>query len=381
MSVKGPSRLDQTAFARWWWSVDQTTLVILWTLVAVGFLLLLAAGPAAAARLNIGNSFYFPIRQALFILPALTVLFGVSLLTPLQTRRLGVLTFAASLFLMVVVLIAAPEINGAKRWLPFGVASLQPSELLKPGFVIVAAWMLAEGKRNPSFPGAMIAMALFAVCAALLIMQPDFGQAALLTAVWMVMFFIAGWSIWWLAGLFASACAMIAGGYLYSPHLAQRINGFLNPSVGDNYQVDKSVEAIGAGGLTGAADRSASIRHSLPDAHTDFIFAVGIEQHGVVMGLAIMALFAAFVVRAFLRAVELKSVFTQCAVCGLAAMIGLQAFINIGVSMRALPAKGMTLPFISYGGSSLLATGLAVGMILALTRRRGVSLRRREVMP
>jgi cell division protein FtsW len=293
----------------------------------------------------------------------------------------GTAVFALSLLLVFVVLVAAPPVNGAHRWLPLGSFGLQPSEFLKPGFVVVAAWMLAEGTKNRQFPGALIAMALYLVSAAMLILQPDYGQALLLTSVWAAMFFIAGWSIYWLIGLGFIGGATIAAGYFYSPHLAKRIDGFINPEAGDNYQVDKSVEALANGGIAGRAPDAANVKLSLPDAHTDFIFAVAGEERGFLFCLFIMALFLAFVIRTFLKAMNLKSVFAQTAVCGLGAMIGLQAFINMGVAMRALPAKGMTLPFISNGGSSLIAMGLAVGLILALTRVQGTARSRRELMP
>jgi cell division protein FtsW len=316
-----------------------------------------------------------------FLLPATAVVLGVSALTPLQARRLGSGVFAIAIVLAIAALAFAPEINGAKRWLPLGPIAFQPSELLKPGFVIAAAWMLAEGARNPRFPGIAIGMGLYLFCAALLVMQPDYGQAALLTAVWMTMFFIAGGSVLWIAVLAVIAIAGVAGGYQWSPHIARRIDAFINPQAGDNYQIDKAMEAIANGGAFGRAAEGASVKLSLPDAHTDFIFAVAAEEFGMWLCLIVLALFAVFVARAYARASETRSLFAQCAICGLAAMIGLQSFINIGVNLRMLPAKGMTLPFISYGGSSLIATGLSVGLILALTRRQFHTGRRKDVMP
>ncbi len=379
--MKAPSRMDNSAAARWWWSVDHVSLGILAALTTIGVILILAAGPGAAARLGIADSFHFPIRQLVFIIPAAAVVLGVSTLTPLQARRLGSGVFVLAIVLAVGALLFAPEINGAKRWLPLGAISLQPSELLKPGFVVAAAWMLAEGARNPRFPGVAIGMGLYLFCAALLVMQPDYGQAALLSAVWMTMFFIAGGSVLWLALLAGIAVAGIAGGYMWSPHIARRIDGFINPQAGDNYQIDKALEAIANGGVAGRSVDGASVKLSLPDAHTDFIFAVAAEEFGLWLCLIVLALFAVFVARSYARAGETRSIFAQCAICGLAALIGLQSFINIGVNLRMLPAKGMTLPLISYGGSSLLATALSVGLILALTRRQVHTDRRKDVMP
>jgi cell division protein FtsW len=375
------SRLDDTGPARWWWSVDHVSLFMLAALMMFSIVLLFAAGPGAAARFGIDDSLHFPMRQLGFIPASIVLVLGVSMLTPLQARRLGSVIFAAAFVLLIAALLFAPEINGAKRWVSLGFMSLQPSEMLKPGFIVFAAWMLAEGARNPSFPGAAIATAFYVVCAAMLAMQPDYGQAALLTAVWMVMFFVSGGAIVWLMLVAAIGAAGFVGGYFFSPHIAKRIDGFLNPESADAYQVSKSLEAIANGGLLPRPADGASVKLSLPDAHTDFIFAVAAEELGLILSLAIVALFAAFVIRSYVKAGGLKSVFARAAVCGLAALIGLQSVINIGVNLRALPAKGMTLPFVSYGGSSLIAASVTVGLILALTRRQSHATRRKDVMP
>ncbi len=379
--MKAPSRIDTSPLARWWWSLDRVSALLVAAILSIGLVLLLAAGPGAAVRFGIDNDFHFSVRQLLFLGPSLVLMAGVSMLSPLQARRFGVLVFAGALLLMIAAVTIGPEINGAHRWLSIGSYLLQPSEFLKPGFIVVAAWMLAEGARRPGFPGAMIAMALYLVCGGLMVMQPDFGQAALLTAVWMIMFFIAGWSWLWIAGLGAIGAAALWGGYAFSPHLARRIDGFLNPASAETYQVDKAMQAVQNGAAFGRNPQDPSYKLQLPDAHTDFIFAVAAEEFGFFFCCVILALFAALVARLYLRASTLKSLFAQCAVCGLAAMIGLQSFINIGVNLRALPAKGMTLPFISYGGSSMLAVGLSFGLIFALTRSPGLARRRKEIMP
>lgn len=379
--MRSPSRLDTSPLARWFWSIDRVSLTLIAAIVLIGAVLLLAAGPAAAARLNIADSFYFPFRQLVFLGPALLLMLFVSTLSPLQARRLGAAVFAAAALLIVIAVLFGPEINGAKRWLSFGVFAVQPSEFAKPGFVIVAAWMLAEGARNPQFPGAAISLALYLFLMAMLVMQPDYGQAALVTAVWMTMFFIAGSNILWIAGLGFAGIGGLIGGYFFSPHLARRIDAFLNPEAGETYQVDKAMQAIAHGGPFGVGSESATVKMGLPDAHTDFIFAVAGEEGGFILCVVILALFCALTVRLFIKSTTVKSVFAQCAVCGLAAMIGLQSFINMAVNLRALPAKGMTLPFISYGGSSLLATGLAFGLALALSRAQGPVRSRKEIMP
>lgn len=379
--MRAPSRLDTSPLARWFWSVDHVSLALIAAIVIIGAVLLLAAGPGAAARLHIADSFYFPLRQLAFLGPALVLMLVVSMLAPLQARRLGVVVFAGAVLLIIAAVLFAPEINGAKRWLAFGPFALQPSEFAKPGFVIVAAWMLAEGQRNPRFPGAGVSLALYLFLMAMLIKQPDYGQAALVTAVWMTMFFIVGWNLLWVAGLGLAGAAGLVGGYYFSPHLAKRFDAFLNPDASEAYQVSKAMQAISHGGAFGAGGDGATVKMQLPDAHTDFIFAVAGEEGGFILCAIILALFCALTVRLFVRATALKSVFAQCAVCGLAAMIGLQSFINMAVNLRALPAKGMTLPFISYGGSSLLATGLALGLALALSRAQGPVRSRKEIMP
>ena len=374
------SRLDNSLFAQWWLSIDRPGLAILALIMTIGVVVLLAAGPAASARIGGVDEFHFPMRQIIFLAPAAMTIFAVSLLPPLYARRLGVGVFLLGLVLMSVALIAAGEIKGAQRWLDLGPVSLQPSEFAKPGFVVAAAWMLAEGARDPKFPGAALAMGLYAVFSALLLMQPDFGQGALVTAVWALMFFIAGWSWLWMSLLAGAGAGALTAGYYFSDHVANRIDGFFHPASAETYQVDRSLEAIANGGLIGRGD-AAPVKAHLPDAHADFIFAVAAEEFGFVLCALIILLFAVFVARAMIMAAGLRSLFAQCAVSGLAAMIGLQAIINIGVSLRALPAKGMTLPFISYGGSSLLATALTVGLIFALIREHHGVMRRKDIMP
>ncbi len=374
------SREDDSIFGRWWLSVDRTMLAVLVPIIFIGVLVLMAAGPTASARLQIVNDFHFPVRQLVFLAPAGVIILGVSFLSPLQARRLGVMVFVGGVILMIATILFSDDINGSTRWIDLGLVSLQPSEFAKPGFIIAAAWMLAEGARDPHFPGGAIAMGLYAVFAGLLLLQPDFGQWALMTAVWAVMFFIAGWSWLWILLLAIVGIGALTAGYFLSAHVAARIDGFLKPGAADTYQVDRAIETIANGGLIGRGD-APPVKGMLPDAHTDFIFAAATEEHGLAIGILIIVLFMIFVARAFVVAASRRGIFAQCAVTGLAAMIGLQAIINIGVSLRALPAKGMTLPFISYGGSSLLATGLAVGLIIALTRTHQGARRRKDIMP
>ncbi len=374
------ARTDDSLFGRWWWSIDRPLLAAMAPIIIIGAASLIVAGPAAADRLRIANDFHFPMRQAMFLGPGLALMLGISLLTPLQARRFGVILFGGALAMLAGALLFAPEINGAKRWLDLGPVSIQPSEFAKPGFVIAAAWMMAEGARDRTFPGGVISLGLYLLLSAFLLLQPDVGQWILVTGVWALMFFIAGWSWTWIATLGGFGMFALGGAYMFSDHVARRIDGFLNPDTTESYQVDRALETIANGGVIGRGEAPA-VKGFLPDAHTDFIFAAAVEDFGIALGVAIIVLFTVFVVRAFIVASRLKSVFSQIAVSGLAAIIGFQAIINIGVNLRALPAKGMTLPFISYGGSSLLATGITVGLLIALTRTHRFARRRKELMP
>lgn len=367
VDAMGPAGLSLRA---WWAGVDRSLVYAFMALMLIGIVLCAAAGPVAAMRKGIENPMHFVERQFIFLIPALALMGMASLLTTTQARRGGVLVCAGALLLMVSTLFLGAEIKGATRWLSVAGFSLQPSEFFKPGFVITAAWFLAEGARDPKFPGGALSLGLFGIAASVLILQPDYGQLILLTAIWGVMFFIAGWSWSWILGLGGVATGVLAFGYNFAPHVRSRIDRFLSPQTGDTYQVDTAMEALSAGGLLGHdLNHASSVKRSLPDAHTDFVFAVAGEEFGFVLCVIILALFAWIALRALHAASQSTSIFVRCAVAGLAAQLAFQAIVNIGVSLAILPAKGMTLPFISYGGSSLLATGITAGLLLALTRK------------
>ena len=371
------SRTDRSMLAYWWWTVDRWSLAAIATLIAAGTLLTLAASPAVAGRIGL-EPFYFVYRQLSYVAPSLLVIFIVSLLGPRDVRRLALAVFAGSLVLMVATLFLGPEIKGAQRWLLFGPFSLQPSEFVKPAFVVLAAAALAESNRTPVFPGSAIAGGLYLLVAGVLVLQPDFGQTLLLTVVCAALFFLAGLQWQWLAGFGGAGLASGVATYFLVPHVASRINRFWNPDHGDSFQVDTALNAFGQGGLIGVGPGEGSVKFVLPDAHTDFIFAVAGEEFGLAACTILIALFAVIVVRALQSALAERDHFIQLAAAGLAVMFGLQAFINIAVTLRVLPAKGMTLPFVSYGGSSMLALALTTGMLLALTRKRAASAHRRS---
>lgn len=363
------NRTDRSLLANWWWTVDRWSVAAFLTLIAVGLVMSFAASPSMALR-NDFPVFHYVNRNLLYLIPAMAILFGVSLLKPSQIQKAGFALFAVGVALLILTMFIGIEVKGAQRWLRFGSFSLQPSEFVKPAFVIVIAWLFAQRNLREKFPGNLLAVTALVLIAGLLILQPDFGQVMLLTLIWSAMFFMSGVNLTWIFVLGALGSAGIFAAYTYMPHVANRINTFLDPASGDNYQVDKALEAIRAGGLVGVGPGEGIVKSRIPDAHTDFIFAVTAEEFGLVACLFIVVVFGVVVLRGLDRAMTERDPFVQMAASGLVVLFGGQTLINLGVNLQLLPAKGMTLPFVSYGGSSLLATALTVGMILALTRKR-----------
>jgi len=366
------ARTNRSVIAEWWWTVDKWTLLGLLCLMLLGGVLALAASPAVAMRIHL-PPFHFVYRQMIFFLPAIGVMIGVSLLNVRQVRRLAAIVFAVGFVLMALTLVIGPEVKGAHRWLQIGPLAIQPSEFVKPAFIVLVAWLFAEAQRTPGIPGTALGLGLYAMVVSVLALQPDFGQLMLVTAVFGSMFFMAGLSWGWIGSLGGAAAAGAVAAYTLMPHVASRVNRFLDPESGDTYQIDRALDAFHTGGFFGRGPGEGEVKRILPDAHTDFIFAVAAEEYGVLAGLIIISLFAFIVVRALRHAMEEQDLFLQFATCGLVALFGLQALINMAVNVNLMPAKGMTLPFISYGGSSLLALAFAMGMLLALTRRRAGS--------
>lgn len=366
------ARTNRSLIAEWWWTVDKWTLLMLVCLMIVGGVLALAASPAVAMRIHL-PPFYFVYKQLAFFVPAIVVLVGVSLLNVRQVRRAAALVFAVAFVLMALTPVLGQEVKGAHRWLQLGPVGIQPSEFVKPAFIVLVAWLFAEAQRTPGIPGTALAVALYGMVVAVLAVQPDFGQLMLVTLVFGAMFFMAGLSWGWIGSLAVIAVAGAITAYSMMPHVASRVDRFLDPESGDTYQIDRALDAVNAGGLFGRGPGEGVVKRILPDAHTDFIFAVAAEEYGVIAGLIIIGLFATIVMRTLRQAMEEQDLFVQFAACGLVALFGLQALINMSVNVNLMPAKGMTLPFISYGGSSLLALAFAMGMLLALTRRRAGS--------
>lgn len=365
-----PVPVTEPVLPRWWRTIDKWTLSSIFMLFGIGLLLGLAASVPLASRNGL-EPFYYVQKQALFGGMGLASMIAVSMMSPETVRRLGVIGF---LFAMVLI-VALPFVGedhgkGAVRWLSIGGFSLQPSEFLKPAFVVVTAWLMAASQQVGGPPGKLLSFGILCAVVGFLAMQPDFGQSALVLFAWGVIYFVAGAPMILILGI----AGLVAGGgvvaYGASEHFARRIDGFLAPDVDPRTQLGYATNAIQEGGFFGVGVGEGQVKWSLPDAHTDFIIAVAAEEYGLILVLLILALFGVIVVRSLVRLMAERDPFTRLAGAGLACVFGVQAMINMGVAVRLLPAKGMTLPFISYGGSSLIAAGVTVGALLAMTRTR-----------
>ena len=365
-----PIRVSEPVLPRWWRTIDRWSLGAVLMLLGIGILLGLAASVPLAEQNNL-DPYYYVTRQVVFGLVAVGAIFGLSMLPPAQVRRLGVLGFVLALVALALLPAFGTDLGkGAVRWLNFGFTTIQPSEFAKPGFVVLTAWLMAASRDLGGPPGKLISFATLITVMGLLAIQPDFGQTMLVLFGWGVVFFVAGAPL----ALIVSVLGMagVAGVFAYnsSEHLARRIDGFLNPDLDPRSQLGYATNAIQDGGFFGVGVGEGKVKWSLPDAHTDFIIAVAAEEYGLLLVLLILSLYALITVRSLMRLTKERDPFTRLAGTGLACIFGVQAMINMGVAVRLLPAKGMTLPFVSYGGSSVLAAGITVGMLLALTRTR-----------
>lgn len=363
------ARDDRSLVAEWWFSVDRVLLAAVLVLIAIGIVLSLAASPAVATRKGL-PTYYFVERHLVFAAAGVVIIFAASLLEPRHVLILGGTLLAVSLVLMLAAVLHGPEVNGARRWVRFAGFSLQPSELAKPAFAVVAAWLFAESRARPGAHMVPLAFVLYGMTAVLLIVQPDVGQWMLLTVVFGALFFISGQSLLWVAAIGGVALGGLVTAYMAFAHVRGRIARFLDPTSGDTFQTDRAMQSFAEGGFFGRGPGEGTIKSVLPDAHTDFIFAVVAEEYGALACLLLVALFAFIVGRALSRYRNRRDPFTELAVSGLALLLAMQAAINMAVNVGLIPAKGMTLPFISAGGSSMIAASLTAGMLLALVRRR-----------
>jgi cell division protein FtsW len=365
------SRADNSLLGRWWWTVDRWTLGAIGLLIGFGYIMMLAASPAVAERIGQSRD-VFILKQVFFLAAAGSLVIAVSLLSPRSIRRLALIGCLIALGLTAATMVMGVEIKGARRWISLPGMSIQPSEFLKPCFAITAAWLIHEGRRTRRFPGMLVAGAIYVFIALLLKSQPDVGMLAVITAVFLAQLYVAGMNLFFVGvGLAGSAGAGVAA-YVFFPHVQKRVQQFLHPGngLGSDYQPRTALEAFGNGGLFGRGPGEGRVKDVLPDAHADFVFAVAGEEFGMIVCLIIIAIFAFIVLRGLLQQLKEPDLFIVLSCTGLVTGLGLQAFVNMASSLELIPTKGMTLPFISYGGSSVLAIALGMGMLLALTRRR-----------
>jgi len=363
-------RVDHSTLGRWWASLDRWTLAALLVLVGIGYVMMLSASPAVAERIGASSRHMFLTRQVVYSLLAIIVMVGVSMLPVKWVLRAALVGMLGALALTALTLVIGTEIKGARRWLSFPGGSLQPSEFLKPCLAVVCGWLLAEGRREGRFPGLLIAFVLIGGVAWLMKQQPDIGMLAVIVAVFLAQVFVSGINILWVVMGLGAVGGLAVLAFTLHGHVRSRIQRFLDPESGDNFQIRMSLEAFGNGGLFGRGPGEGRVKDVLPDAHADFVFPVAAEEFGLIACLVIVAIFAFIVMRGLWRLMEERDIFVCLAATGLLVQFGLQAFINMGSSLHLIPTKGMTLPFVSYGGSSIVALAIGMGFLLALTRRR-----------
>ncbi len=364
------ARTDRTTVGLWWWTTDRLLLGATAVLIGLGVMLSFGSSPAAAARTGMHDPFHYAVRQCAFGAIAATVLVGVSMLSPRGIRRVAFAGYLLAIAVMLALPVFGHSAKGAARWVQLGGFSLQPSEFMKPCLIVLASWMFSEAQKGEGVPGVSIAFGLYGLAAVLLLIQPDVGQTVLITVAFGATFFMAGVPLKWIGILGSLAVGGFIAIYLTFGHVAARFHKFLSPDKADTHQVDKAAEAIAHGGLLGVGPGEGIMKRHVPDLHTDFIYSVAAEEYGLVFSLALLSLFAILVIRGLWRAMKLSDGFEQVAAAGLFVLMGQQCLINVAVNLNLIPTKGMTLPFISYGGSSMIAMGLTLGMALALTRRR-----------
>jgi cell division protein FtsW len=364
------TRSDRSRMGQWWWTVDHWLLGATALLIIAGVVLSFTSSPAEAARLHIADPFHFAVRQSLFGAGAAAMVVAVSMLSARGVRRAAVIIYGLTILMMAVLPVVGHSAKGAARWIEISGFSLQPSEFMKPALIVLCGWMFAEGQKGEGVPGVSIAFGLYGIAVSLLLIEPDVGQTVLITIAFGASFFMAGVPIRWILGMGGIALGGAVAIYFSFQHVAMRVHLFLHKDGSDGHQVDKALDAIRAGGVFGRGPGEGVMKRQVPDGFTDFIYALAAEEYGLVFSLALISVIAILVVRGLYKAMRLTDAYEQVAAAGLFVLVGQQAFINIAVNLKMIPTKGMTLPFISYGGSSVLAMGLTLGMAMALTRRR-----------
>lgn len=363
------SRDRKTPIAEWWWTIDKELLAALVLLMAAGVVLSFAASPPVAERLGLGP-WHFIIRQAVFALLALPVLLATSLLSPRAARLAALAVLAVSVVLLWLTLKFGVEVKGASRWISAFGQTIQPSEFVKPAFAVISAWLFAESMKQTGMPARTLATLIMLVIVGGLLLQPDIGQTALVLATWAALLFLSGISWFVVFGLIVAGIGMLFGAYSFFPYVAKRIDTFINPEGGNTYQVDKALNSLLEGGWFGRGPGESIAKKFIPDAHADYVFSAAAGEFGILFCLCLVALIAFIVIRALISAQRQTSLFSRLAASTLAIQFGLQSGINLAVNLNLIPPKGMTLPFVSYGGTSMIAIAFGMGLMLALTRKK-----------
>lgn len=362
------TRADRDPIANWWWTIDRSIFAACLILMGIGIMLSFAASPTIAKKIGIADSFYFVRWHIIFSIAAFFTMVTISFFSLPNIRRLCAFLLIVMLALMVATLFWGPELKGARRWILLFGFSVQASEFMKSAFVVMSAWLLSEQIRRKGIPGYILATLLYAICCILLVLQPDIGQTILISTTWGGLFFISGVPLAVIFFFLILGAVGIVFAYLFLPHVRDRINVFLTGE-GDTFQVDVGREAILNGGWFGQGPGEGTVKRIIPDSHTDFVFSVAAEEYGIILCLLIMMLFAFIVMRSLYIAMNTRDSFIRLGITGIAMMIGFQSAINMAVNLHLIPPKGMTLPFISYGGSSMVAIAFSMGILLSLTRR------------
>jgi cell division protein FtsW len=363
------ARERKTAIAEWWWTVDKPLLGALLLLILAGVLLSFAASPPVAERLGL-DSWHFIIRQAVFATLAVPVLIGVSMLPPRWARILALGVLLASIVLLWMTLRFGVEVKGAKRWISLAGNTVQPSEFVKPAYAVIGGWLFSEAMKQQGVPARSIATGLMFLIVGALLLQPDIGQTALVLATWGALLFLSGISWLLIFALGGVAVALLFGAYMFFPHFSKRIDAFINPEDGNTYQIDKALNSLLEGGWFGRGPGESVAKKVIPDAHADYIFSAAAGEFGILFCLFLVGLIAFIVLRALFSAQQQSSLFARLAASTLAIQFGLQCAINLAVNLNLIPPKGMTLPFVSYGGTSMLAVAFGMGLLLALIRKK-----------
>lgn len=362
------SRHSHNAIAKWLWTVDKVVLFVAMALLAIGIVLDITASPAVARRINV-DDFWFVRKQVCYVIASIALIIGLSMLRLKTIRRLSIVGFIVVFGILILTLFFGFETKGARRWISLAGFSMQASEFMKPIFIIVTAWLLDCGKKYDYFPGMAISIGLYGAIALLLLLQPDVGMTLLVTAIFALQLFLAGLPIMFVSILAIAGVIVLFLLYFTFPHFHARVDQFLYGSDETSYQINRAMEAFQNGNLVGRGPGEGTVKLHIPDAHTDFVFAVAGEEYGVWLCLIIIALFTVIILRTLRASLKETNLFVVYAEVGLAASLGLQAFVNMASSLHIIPTKGMTLPFISYGGSSLLSGAIEIGMLLAITRK------------